>query len=90
MGGAATRTGSRKRIRELRDLPRLHTEEAVSRLVDLMRSDDPGVSVAACQVLLDRGWGKASQRLAADAERHARIRQLVVDSGTLYQHKKFD
>ena len=33
----------------------------IETLVSWMRSDNPRASVAACQALLDRAWGKAGQ-----------------------------
>ena len=44
--------------KEVRELARTHTEEAIKRLAVWMRSDDPRASVAACNSLLDRGYGK--------------------------------
>lgn len=43
------------------DLPamcREHTKEAVEKLVEIMRGDNPGMALNAVQQLLDRGWGK--------------------------------
>ena len=44
--------------KEVRELARTHTGDAVNRLVFWMNSDDPRASVAASNSLLDRGYGK--------------------------------
>src|SRR5271169_6155566 len=44
--------------KEVRELARTHTGDAINRLVFWMQSDDPRASVAASNSLLDRGYGK--------------------------------
>src|SRR5271170_3801394 len=44
--------------KEVRELARTYTEDAINRLVFWMKSDDPRASVAASNSLLDRGYGK--------------------------------
>lgn len=61
---------------ELRELARTHTEEAVTRLVHWMRSDNAKASVGACAVILDRGWGKSPQSLT-DADGGTLTIQIV-------------
>jgi hypothetical protein len=46
---------------DIRSLARKHTNEAIEKLVQWMRSDNAKASPAACVALLDRGWGKAVQ-----------------------------
>jgi hypothetical protein len=53
--------GRPKEVAEVQKLARTHTKQAINRLVYWMKSDDPRASVAACQALLDRGWGKPTQ-----------------------------
>lgn len=57
-------------VRELRDLARAHTAEALQTLVEVM--SDPGTSpaarVAAACALLDRGFGKPAQSLTLEAD----------------------
>ena len=48
---------------EVRELARKHTTDAIKRLAHWMNSDDPRASVAACNALLDRGYGKPQQAL---------------------------
>jgi len=44
--------------KEVRELARTHTEDAINRLVFWMKSEDARASVAASNSLLDRGYGK--------------------------------
>jgi hypothetical protein len=53
--------GRPKVIAEVQNLARKHTKKAIARLAYWMESDDPRASVAACQALLDRAWGKPVQ-----------------------------
>lgn len=46
---------------EVRDAARLYGEEAVKKLVELMRGDDSRIAKAAADSILDRGFGKPSQ-----------------------------
>ena len=46
---------------EVIEAARQHTPAAIARLAHWMQSDDPRASVAACQALLDRAWGKPTQ-----------------------------
>jgi erythromycin esterase-like protein len=53
--------GRPKEDSEVKDLARKYTKEAVTKLVEWMRSENPKASVSACQALLDRGFGKPAQ-----------------------------
>lgn len=46
---------------QVRELAQQHGEEAIQRLVQLMRSKDERVAIAASNALLDRGFGKSLQ-----------------------------
>jgi len=48
---------------KIRQLAREYGPEAIQRLVEWMRSDNPKASVPAAQTLLDRGYGKPIQQL---------------------------
>jgi hypothetical protein len=72
-GNPGGRTGVPK---EVRDLARQYTEEAIQRLVFWMQSDHPSASPAAADKLLDRAWGKPAQPVDGDGEGGA-IKQLV-------------
>lgn len=52
---------------EVRDLARKHTEEAVLVLVEVMmdKKGAPAARVAAASQILDRGYGKPAQTIAA-------------------------
>jgi hypothetical protein len=55
--------GRPKRSDEVRALAQAHTAEAINRLVRWMRTANAKASVAACNALLDRGWGKPVQAI---------------------------
>jgi Family of unknown function (DUF5681) len=60
-GQSGNPKGRPKELKDIVELARVYTPEALERLVDWMRSDDSTASVKACSVLLDRAWGKAEQ-----------------------------
>lgn len=49
-------------------LARERSIEALERLVEWMKSDNPKASVAACNAILDRAYGKPSQPIGGDPE----------------------
>ena len=63
-------------MRNVQELARQHTTEAVRTLGELMRSDatPPGVRVRAAELLLDRGWGRPLQ---ASVSTNLEMRQLT-------------
>jgi hypothetical protein len=67
-GNRANPGGRPKEAAEIRELAREHTVEAINRLVEWMRSEEPKASVQACNAILDRGWGKAAQPLEHEAK----------------------
>lgn len=56
---------------DVKALAKEHTEAAVKALVDVLRRPKAtdAAKVAAATVLLDRGWGKATQHVEFDAKR---------------------
>lgn len=52
----------------MKALARKHTVEAVQRLAQWLRSDNPKASVSAAIALLDRGYGKPAQSIVGDAD----------------------
>jgi hypothetical protein len=54
-----------KTTSEVRALARRHTRTAIKVLAGIMRNEDatPAARRAAAATLLDRGWGKATQRM---------------------------
>lgn len=60
-GQSGNPAGRTPEDRKVKRLAREHTEAAIKKLVQWMESDNPKASVAACQALLDRAWGKPTQ-----------------------------
>jgi hypothetical protein len=58
--------GRPKDVVAVRDFARAHTTKAIERLAFWLCSDNAKASVAAAQVLLDRGWGKATQPISGE------------------------
>jgi hypothetical protein len=58
--------GRPKENNEVKELARQHGPEAIERLVYWMKSDNAKASVSACNVLLDRGYGKAPQAITGE------------------------
>lgn len=64
------------RIVNLASLARAHTEAAIRTLAKYASGKGgapPAVQVAACAILLDRGWGRVPQSQAADGDGDLRI-----------------
>jgi hypothetical protein len=53
--------------REMKELARDKSKEAIARLVYWMRSGDPTASIAAAKELLNRGYGRPEQGITLDA-----------------------
>jgi hypothetical protein len=64
---------------EIRSLARAHTEKAINALVGIMNQPKAPAAarVSAAQVLLDRGWGKATQPISGDEDNPLRIIQRI-------------
>lgn len=60
--------GRPKENAEVVALARQHGPEAVNKLVELMRGDDPRVASAAATAILDRGFGKPAQSVTVGGE----------------------
>lgn len=85
-GNPAGRALKTPDILEVEALCKTHTPEAIKRLAEWMRSDNPRASVTACIHMLDRAFGKPAQALEhkgtinheiselSDAELAARIK----------------
>lgn len=67
---------------EVREAARLYGQEAIEKLVELMRGEDQRVAQAAARDLLDRGFGKPAQSMTVagdpDAPLIQEIRRTVV------------
>lgn len=63
-GGRSPRVGPNGET--VAQLARMHTAEAIDRIVRVMRGADDQLALAACNSLLDRGWGKAREHVDAN------------------------
>ena len=59
-GGRAKKTAE---VLEVEALAKTLSPEAIQKLADWMRSDNPKASVSACNAILDRGHGKPKQAM---------------------------
>jgi hypothetical protein len=72
--GQSGNPGGRPKVAEaVRLLAQEYGQEAIEKLVALMRGDDARVSQAAAQALLDRGFGKPAQSIDVDANVRAHV-----------------
>ena len=67
-GNSANPGGRPKSLVEVMDLARQHTPQAIATLAGWMTSEDAKASVAACNALLDRAWGKPQQTIDASVK----------------------
>jgi len=65
-GVSGNPSGRPKDVGIISEIAKLHTDEAITKLVKWMRSDNPKASVAACMAILDRGWGKPHQSVGVE------------------------
>jgi hypothetical protein len=78
-GQSGNPSGRPKENAEVKALAREHAEEAISRLADWVRSDNPKASVSAAIALLDRGFGKPAQSIGGDPDGVAIAIKGVID-----------
>lgn len=74
-GNAGGRPKLPEDIKHVRELARTYTKQAIETLVDVLDSQSASARVAAANVLLDRGWGKAEQPIT-DADGGAIVFQI--------------
>ena len=55
--------GRPKEVAEVRKLAQEHGRAAIERLVELMASENERTAVAACEAILNRGYGRPPQSL---------------------------
>ena len=68
-GNPGGRPGGNEEFKRIRQLYRDRTETAVHEAERLMReSDDDRVRLAACQLITQRGWGKAPDAYSAETD----------------------
>lgn len=68
--------GRPKECAEVKALAREYGPEAIEKLVELLRGDDPRVAKAAADSLLDRAYGKPTQAVDMTAEVSATIQAI--------------
>ena len=67
-GQSGNPSGRPKENAEVKRLARSHAVRAIEKLAALMESDDERTVVAACQAILDRGYGKPAQAITGGDE----------------------
>ena len=67
--GKSGNPGGRPReVAEVRELAKNHGPAAIQRLVTLMSSDNERTAVAACEAILNRGYGRPAQSVTVAGE----------------------
>lgn len=83
-GQSGNPSGRPKEDAEVKALARSFGPEAINKLAELMRGDNPKVASSAAIALLDRGFGKPAQVIAGDPENPLqtvnRVERVVVDA----------
>jgi hypothetical protein len=66
---------------EVQELARQYGARAIEVLVDIAESENapPSARIAACNAILDRGWGKPTQMLRAEFKPKRSIRDWSTD-----------
>jgi len=65
-GQSGNPKGRKVEIREIKELAKLHTAASIKALVQGLKDENGRTRIAAAEVLLDRGWGKATQHIEAN------------------------
>lgn len=62
--------GRPKGVKEVAELARAHTDEAMKALVSIAKNSKapPSARVAAAEALLNRGWGRSPQEIKLEAD----------------------
>lgn len=81
--------GRPKEAPEVKELARVHTTEAIERLVFWLRSDNPKASVAAALALLDRGFGRPEQAVTVSGEVTSYVARIpnTANTAEAWEHK---
>lgn len=66
--------GRPKENAEVKALARSHGKRALEKLASLIDSEDERVATAACQAILDRGYGKPAQAIVGGDEDDSPLR----------------
>lgn len=87
-GQSGNPSGRPKENAEVKRLAQSHGIAAINKLVALMSSDDEKTQLAACQAILDRGFGKPAQAIIGGSEDDppiktvTRVELVNLDNGT--------
>jgi len=65
-GQSGNPSGRPKEVGEIRELARQHTAASIRVLAAGLKDENGRTRIAAAEVLLDRGWGKATQHIEAN------------------------
>ena len=60
--------GRPKEVSEVKDLARTYGVDAIERLVELIASDNERTAVAACEAILNRGYGRPAQSMSLSGD----------------------
>jgi hypothetical protein len=71
-----------KATAEIKRVAQKYGQEALEKLVELMRGSDLKVAVTAANSILDRGYGKPAQTLQGDPDKPLAVNVAVVDAFT--------
>ncbi len=62
--------GRPKELKEIQDLARIHTKDAIDALVRVLKKGKSDAAVvSAAEALLNRAWGKPTQPISGDADK---------------------
>ncbi|MDP3940175.1 MAG: DUF5681 domain-containing protein [Deltaproteobacteria bacterium] len=69
-GKSGNPNGRPKVVKDVQELARTYTTEAVATLAEVMRDKEaaPAARVVAANAILDRGYGKPAQHISAEVE----------------------
>ena len=60
--------GRPKEVSEVKDLARTYGVDAIERFVELIASDNERTAVAACEAILNRGYGRPAQSMSLSGD----------------------
>ena len=69
--------GRPKDVAEVRSLARQHGPGAIEKLAELMGSDNERTAVAACEAILNRGYGRPAQSVSVSGEESGPVAHKV-------------
>lgn len=80
-----------KATRDIKEIARTYTAEAMETLVRLLqREDAPAAQLGAAKEILDRGYGKATQIIAGDADNPVVVTRIELVAEPLKPKQTYD